>query len=83
MLEDKHGRIHDYLRISITDACNLRCTYCMPDQPVFSPEEKLMSASEIISLARIFVGLGVRKIRLTGGEPLIRRDFNEILEGLS
>lgn len=83
MLQDKYGRVHDYLRISITDACNLRCTYCMPEHPVFTPEDKLMSKSEIVTLARTFVGLGVKKIRLTGGEPLIRRDFRDILSGLA
>lgn len=79
MLTDRHNRIHDYLRISLTDVCNLRCTYCMPDHPVFSAKEKLMNAKEIISIAETFVKLGVRKIRLTGGEPLVRGDFKEII----
>ena len=79
MLTDRHNRIHDYLRISLTDVCNLRCTYCMPDHPVFSAKEKLMNAQELISIAETFVKLGVRKIRLTGGEPLVRGDFKEII----
>lgn len=83
MLTDRHNRIHDYLRISLTDVCNLRCTYCMPDHPVFSAKEKLMDAQELISIAETFVKLGVRKIRLTGGEPLVRGDFREIIQELA
>ncbi|MBK6836926.1 MAG: GTP 3',8-cyclase MoaA [Bacteroidetes bacterium] len=83
MLTDKHNRIHDYLRISLTDVCNLRCAYCMPDHPVFSAKEKLMSTDEIIDIATTFVKLGVKKIRLTGGEPLVRQDAREIIERLS
>lgn len=83
MLTDRFGRIHDYLRISLTDVCNLRCTYCMPEHPDFSPKEKLMQTPEVISLAQLFVSLGVRKIRLTGGEPLVRKDIAEIISGLS
>ena len=84
MLTDQYGRTHNYLRISLTDKCNLRCTYCMPKEDmVFSPKEKLMSASEIQTLATHFVATGVNKIRLTGGEPLVRKDFDEIFKNLS
>lgn len=83
MLTDRFGRIHNYLRISLTDACNLRCAYCMPEHPVFSPREKLMSSSECVHLAEKFVRLGVTKIRLTGGEPLVRSDAREILGGIA
>lgn len=83
MLTDRFGRNHDYLRISLTDVCNLRCTYCMPDQPVFSPGDKLMKTEEVTRLAEIFVSLGVRKIRLTGGEPLIRKDSAEIIRSIA
>lgn len=84
MLTDRFGRVHDYLRISLTDNCNFRCQYCMPDEDIdFHPEDKLMQTEEIIELAKVFVSLGVRKIRLTGGEPLIRKDFIPILNGLS
>ena len=70
MLKDKHNRIHDYLRISITDNCNFRCTYCMPDEKItFLKKQFLMSPDEIFQLSKTFVGLGVNKIRLTGGEP--------------
>lgn len=84
MLYDQHHRIHNYLRISLTDACNFRCFYCMPEEEVeITPMGKLMTAEEIQHIAETFVALGVEKIRLTGGEPLVRKDFKEILMGLS
>jgi cyclic pyranopterin phosphate synthase len=84
MLTDQYNRIHNYLRISLTDNCNLRCFYCMPeDDYVFTPAGKLMQADEIEQLAKIFVSLGVNKIRLTGGEPLVRKDASSILQALS
>lgn len=83
-LVDRYERIHDYLRISLTDKCNFRCLYCMPEENMqFWPQEKLMQAHEIEQLARLFVDLGVRKIRLTGGEPLVRKDAPEIIRALS
>ncbi|HKR07359.1 MAG TPA: GTP 3',8-cyclase MoaA [Bacteroidia bacterium] len=83
-LKDSFGRVHDYLRISITDRCNLRCTYCMPsDKMIFSPSSKLMTAKEIHAIASVFVKLGVKKIRLTGGEPLIRADAKQIIRLLA
>lgn len=84
MIVDSHHRIHNYLRISLTDACNFRCFYCMPNEEVeVTPYSKLMSKNEIVSLAKTFVQLGVNKIRLTGGEPLVRKDVAEIIEELS
>lgn len=81
---DRFGRVHDYLRISLTDVCNLRCTYCMPDDDYhFMHADKLMHADEVIELASIFVSLGVKKIRLTGGEPLVRKDAGAIISKLS
>ncbi|TVR38083.1 MAG: GTP 3',8-cyclase MoaA [Cryomorphaceae bacterium] len=83
-LTDSLGRKHNYLRISLTDRCNLRCLYCMPHNDMqFMPPARLMSADEIQRFAEIFVELGVRKIRLTGGEPLMRRDAGTIVENLS
>lgn len=83
-LVDAFGRQHDYLRISLTDHCNLRCTYCMPEHPEFSAASRLMKPEEIETLAGIFVrDFGVKKIRLTGGEPLVRKEFSSILERLS
>lgn len=84
VLIDSHGRNHNYLRISITENCNLRCTYCMPAEGIqLTPKKHLMSADEIVEIASTFVSLGVTKIRLTGGEPLVRKDAKEILLRLS
>ncbi|WP_026952253.1 GTP 3',8-cyclase MoaA [Algoriphagus mannitolivorans] len=84
MLQDTIGRVHNYLRISLTDHCNFRCTYCMPQEEMeWMPQSHLMSKEEIIQLAEIFVKLGISKIRLTGGEPLVRREFDWILDQLS
>ena len=84
MIKDKHGRVHTYLRISLTDNCNLRCFYCMPEEDYeFTPVSRLMQAGEIESLAKTFVDLGVNKIRLTGGEPLVRKDARDIILRLS
>lgn len=80
---DTFGRKHTYLRISLTDKCNLRCTYCMPQEDMqFMPSKWLMQADEISYLAGLFVEMGVEKIRLTGGEPLIRKDAGEIISDL-
>lgn len=80
MFKDKYNRIHNYLRISLTDNCNLRCFYCMPEESYsFMPHAKLMQADEIYRLAALFVANGVNKIRLTGGEPLVRKDAGEII----
>lgn len=83
-LVDKHQRTHNYLRISLTEKCNLRCTYCMPIEGIpLTPAAHLMSADEIFEIASHFVKRGVDKIRLTGGEPTVRKDFNQIIERLS
>ncbi|HWV71647.1 MAG TPA: GTP 3',8-cyclase MoaA [Pseudosphingobacterium sp.] len=80
MIEDSHHRKHDYLRISLTDVCNLRCFYCMPEESYdFTPMKHLMQPEEIEKIAKTFVDLGVTKIRLTGGEPMARKDFGDIL----
>lgn len=82
-LIDRFGRRHDYLRISLTERCNLRCTYCMPEEGiVLRPRSHFMRTHEVLALAETFVGLGVRKIRLTGGEPLVRKDAAEVIRGL-
>tara|TARA_A100001011_G_scaffold206448_1_gene214585 strand:- start:12478 stop:13494 length:1017 start_codon:yes stop_codon:yes gene_type:complete len=84
ILTDKMLRKHNYLRISLTEKCNLRCTYCMPADGVqLTPKNSLMNVDEIFSIAKIFVDHGVNKIRLTGGEPLVRKDFSEILKRLN
>ena len=84
MLKDTHSRIHDYLRISLTDSCNFRCQYCMPDENIAClPNKHLMQVEEVEQITKTFVKLGVNKIRLTGGEPMVRKEFPEILERLS
>jgi len=84
ILTDDFGRKHNYLRISLLEKCNLRCTYCMPaDGIALSPKASLMTADEIFSIAQTFVQNGVDKIRLTGGEPLLRKDFPEIASKLA
>ncbi|MDP2336785.1 MAG: GTP 3',8-cyclase MoaA [Bacteroidota bacterium] len=85
MLTDKFNRVHDYLRISLTDKCNLRCSYCNPvDMPKgYFASMPRMTAEEIDRIVSVFVKEGVKKIRLTGGEPLVRKDAREIIERLS
>ena len=84
MLVDSFGRLHTYLRISISERCNLRCQYCMPAEGVeLTPGPELLSKDEIVRLANLFVNNGVNKIRLTGGEPTIRRDIEDICLQLS
>ncbi|WP_445737528.1 GTP 3',8-cyclase MoaA [Mariniflexile sp.] len=84
ILQDSHGRDHAYLRISLIERCNLRCSYCMPEEGVpLSPKSHLMTYEEIYEIAKTFVKHGVTKIRLTGGEPLIRKDIPVILEKLA
>ena len=79
---DRFGRIHTNLRISVTDVCNFRCIYCMPEDMTFMPDSALMTYDEILHLARIFVGLGVSKVRITGGEPLVRPGVPTLIERL-
>lgn len=84
MLVDSFGRLHTYLRISLTERCNLRCQYCMPAEGVdLTSSSKLLTRNEIIRLANLFVSSGVNKIRLTGGEPTIRKDIDDICLELS
>lgn len=84
MIKDTYHRVHDYLRISLTDNCNFRCFYCMPEEEYdFTPASNLMQPAEIEQLAKAFVNLGVKKIRLTGGEPLVRKDAADIILALS
>ncbi|XP_058053712.1 molybdenum cofactor biosynthesis protein 1 [Anopheles bellator] len=79
-LADTFGRFHSYLRISLTERCNLRCKYCMPEDGVkLTAKERLLTGSEVVRLAQLFVAEGVRKIRLTGGEPTVRKDLAEIV----
>ena len=79
-LIDTFGRIHNNLRISVTDRCNLRCTYCMPEEVVFLDKEELLTFEEITRFVQVAAGLGIDKIRLTGGEPLMRRELARLVE---
>ena len=82
-LADNFGRIHNYLRISLTERCNLRCTYCMPEEGIkLRDKSHFMRNEEIIDITKIFIRLGVNKIRLTGGEPLVRNGVEDIIRQL-
>jgi cyclic pyranopterin phosphate synthase len=81
-LVDRFGRRHTDLRISVTDRCNLRCTYCMPAETIFRPREELLSFEEIARVVAVAAGEGIRTVRLTGGEPLLRRDLDELVRRL-
>ena len=81
-LVDAHGRAISYLRISVTDRCDLRCRYCMAEHMTFLPRSALLSLEEIAVIAERFVARGVTKIRLSGGEPLVRRDVGELVRRL-
>src|ERR1700735_396399 len=82
-LVDTFGRIHNNLRISVTDRCNLRCTYCMAEDVTFMDRHELLSFEEIVHFVRAAVPLGIDKIRLTGGEPLMRRDLPRLVRLLN
>ena len=83
-LVDRYGRVHDDLRLSVTDRCNLRCIYCMPDEGMtFLPRAEILSFEEIVRVAAVARGLGVRSVRLTGGEPLVRRGLRDLVAGIA
>jgi len=82
-MESALKRNIDYLRLSLTDQCNLKCNYCMPKDGIILPDETdILSSDEVFSLARIFVSMGITKIRLTGGEPLLRKEFLKIAQNI-
>ncbi len=83
MAIDRFGRNIHYLRISLTDHCNLRCIYCMPEDMTFRPNPELMQDDEILTLTRLFASLGFDKIRLTGGEPTLRKNVVQIVNGIA
>jgi cyclic pyranopterin phosphate synthase len=83
VLADALGRKVTYLRLSVTDRCDLRCVYCMAEHMTFLPKAQVLSLEEIDRIAAAFIRLGVRKLRLTGGEPLVRKGFLDLLAGLS
>ena len=83
MLIDTFGRSHNNLRISVTDRCNLRCTYCMPEEVVFLDRAELLTFEEMTHFVRVAAPLGIDKVRLTGGEPLLRRDLPRLVHMMS
>jgi molybdenum cofactor biosynthesis enzyme MoaA len=84
LLVDQHGRSLNYLRLSVTDRCNFRCYYCMPEEGInFAPRKELLSFDEMYQLSSLFVGMGIDKIRITGGEPFVRNGIIPFLYKLS
>ncbi len=81
-LVDKFGRTVDYVRISVTDRCDFRCVYCMDEEMEFLPRERILTLEELELVGKAFAELGVTKIRLTGGEPLVRKDVITLIENL-
>ena len=81
-LTDRFGRRIEYLRLSVTDRCDLRCVYCMAERPDFLPKSELLTLEELTTVAETFIRRGIRKIRITGGEPLVRRDVVRLIENL-
>ena len=83
MAIDRFGRRIHYLRISLTDHCNLRCVYCMPEDQTFRPNAELMQDEEVLLLVNVFAGLGFDKFRLTGGEPTVRAHIVDLVKGIA
>ncbi|PCH94121.1 MAG: cyclic pyranopterin phosphate synthase, partial [Rhodobacteraceae bacterium] len=82
-LIDPFARTIDYLRVSVTDRCDFRCVYCMSENMTFLPKKELLSLEELERMCSIFVGQGVRKLRITGGEPLVRRGIMSFFKAMS
>ena len=83
VLTDSFGRKIDYLRISVTDRCNLRCTYCMPEKMKFLPKKDILSFNELEKLCEQFISRGIKKIRITGGEPLVRKGILDFISNIN
>ena len=83
-LYDNHGRIINYVRLAVTDRCNLRCFYCMPEEGIkYVAKDELLSYEEMVKLIRVLVELGIEKVRITGGEPFVRKDMMQFLRSIS
>jgi cyclic pyranopterin phosphate synthase len=83
-LYDNHGRLINYLRLAVTDRCNLRCFYCMPEEGIeYVPRQELMTYEEMLRIVRLLSGMGIEKLRITGGEPFVRRDMMDFLGEIS
>jgi len=84
MLKDRFGRVVDYLRVSVTERCNFRCNYCMPDKPFsWKPKEKLLSFEELFEFIQLGIDSGINKVRITGGEPLLREGLDDFIKMIS
>src|SRR5512147_1623545 len=84
MLLDPYKRRINYLRISVTDRCNLRCRYCMPEEGIpLIPHDQILTYEEMVRIARVFAAEGISKVRLTGGEPLVRKGIVDFISSLS
>ena len=84
VLYDNHGRLINYLRLAVTDRCNLRCFYCMPEEGInYVPKSELMTYEEMLRIVRLLVSMGIEKVRITGGEPFVRRDMMDFLRAIS
>jgi len=79
-LIDSFGRVHKNLRISVTDRCNIRCFYCMPETVEFLPHKEILSFEEIARVVRVVAATGVDRVRITGGEPLVRSQIHKLVE---
>ena len=82
MLIDPFKRKISYIRFSVTDRCDFRCTYCMPEKMQFLPKKDLLTLEELERLGNVFIDLGVKKLRITGGEPLVRKDIMNLFKGI-
>ncbi|MCB0492283.1 MAG: radical SAM protein, partial [Cyclobacteriaceae bacterium] len=84
MLFDNHGRPINYVRIAVTDRCNLRCFYCMPEEGIqYMPKKELLTFEEIQRLVTLLAQMGISKVRFTGGEPFVRKDFMRLVQSVS
>jgi len=84
MLYDNHGRLINYIRLAVTDRCNLRCFYCMPEEGIeFAPRKELLTYEEMERIVRVLADFGVEKVRITGGEPFVRRDLIKFIEKIA
>jgi molybdenum cofactor biosynthesis protein A len=84
MLYDNHNRLINYVRLAVTDRCNLRCFYCMPEEGIqYVPKQELLTYEEMVRTIRLLVNLGIEKVRITGGEPFVRRDMMDFLRTIS
>jgi len=83
-LYDNHGRVINYVRLAVTDRCNLRCFYCMPEEGIkYVPQKSLLTYEEMERTVRLLVNMGINKVRITGGEPFVRKNMMDFLTTLS